>query len=262
MCCQATLTCSEHDESWCAVFQFCSILYTHSIHDPCRQYVHATHINLLALSPGYFQILYCSRGEKPIFLHSCEIKSGSDLGMRLSIYYVRNRGPHHVTETIFQGPGINWRKSDQKSNTQFHSFFLCCSQISSEDQRTGSFRWGDSKEDHTRLVGGEGGGEGCPQAAVQGRCAEEGEGTSFNITRVYSGEGSSQVLKMWLTLCLVPRPHLHLVESSLGMRLAYSAPKEKGSGLVSLSHSSTFHVKVMTLWDQVWTLSKLASLVK
>ena len=63
------------------------------------------HINLLALSPGHSQILYRSRGEKLYFLHSCKIKSGSGLGMRLSIYYVRNRGPHHVTETIFQGPG-------------------------------------------------------------------------------------------------------------------------------------------------------------
>ena len=65
------------------------------------------HINLLASSPDHSQILYDSRGEKLIFLHSCEIKSGSGLGMRLSIYYVRNRGPHYVTETIFQGPGIN-----------------------------------------------------------------------------------------------------------------------------------------------------------
>ena len=65
------------------------------------------HINLLASSPGHFQILYRSCGEKTIFLHSCEIKSGSGMGMRLSIYYVRNRGPYHVTETIFQGAGIN-----------------------------------------------------------------------------------------------------------------------------------------------------------
>ena len=55
-----------------------------------------------------------------------------------------------------------------------------------------------------RLVGGEGGGEGCPQAAVQGICAEEGEGTSFNVTRVYSGEGSSQVLKCGLPLVSFP----------------------------------------------------------
>ena len=37
----------------------------------------------VASSPGHSQILSRSRGEKSIFLHACEIKSGSGLGTRL-----------------------------------------------------------------------------------------------------------------------------------------------------------------------------------
>ena len=53
--------------------------------------------------------------------------------------------------------------------------------------------------------GGEGGGEYCLPAAVQGGGAEEGEGTSsLNVTRVHSGKGGSQVPKCILTLVSFP----------------------------------------------------------
>ena len=85
------------------------------------------HINLLASSPDHSQILYRSRGEKTIFLHGCKIKSGSGLGMKLSICYAHN-GDHTTGTTLryrnnFSG-ARDW-KSDQKSSTVFHSFFWC-----------------------------------------------------------------------------------------------------------------------------------------
>ena len=42
---------------------------------------------VLASSPGHSQILSCSRGEKSVFLHGCEIKSGSGLGTRLEQFF-------------------------------------------------------------------------------------------------------------------------------------------------------------------------------
>ena len=42
---------------------------------------------LIASSPGHSEILSRSRGEKSIFLHGCEIKSGSGLGKRLYSWY-------------------------------------------------------------------------------------------------------------------------------------------------------------------------------
>ena len=52
--------------------------------------------------------------------------------------------------------------------------------------------------------GGEGGGECCLPAAVQGGGAEEGEGTSLNVTRVHSGKEGSQVPKCILPLVSFP----------------------------------------------------------
>ena len=50
---------------------------------PC--YFEDTDSYNVASFPGHSQILFRSRGEKSIFLHRCEIKSGSGLGTRLAI---------------------------------------------------------------------------------------------------------------------------------------------------------------------------------
>ena len=54
------------------------------------QWIHSFYsgsYSCLASFPGYPQILSRSRGKKsaPIFLHSCEIKSGSGLGTRVTL---------------------------------------------------------------------------------------------------------------------------------------------------------------------------------
>ena len=61
------------------------------------------HINLLASSPDHSQILYRSRGEKTIFLHGCKIKSGSGLGMKLSICYAHNGDHTTLQKQFFRG---------------------------------------------------------------------------------------------------------------------------------------------------------------
>ena len=43
---------------------------------------------VVASSPGHSQILSCSCSLLPIFLHGCEIKSGSGLGTRLDSHFV------------------------------------------------------------------------------------------------------------------------------------------------------------------------------
>ena len=65
---------------------------------------------------------------------------------------------------------------------------ISCSQLSSEDRTKESFSGGDSKEDH-REVGGEVREE---RAVCQLQFREE---VLRNVTRVHSGEGSSQVPK-------------------------------------------------------------------